>query len=176
MPPDTFTPRELDVMSILWDLGSATVADAQERIGDPLAYTTVLSVLRTLTEKGYVRHEAEGRAYRYYALVDWTAAGRRELSRLVTKVFKGSPELLLVQFVSDRNLDERQLRRLNVLRRGRIVVRCSAMGFHLDVGVQQQSPEELPGCTAETVNRHCEGSGLDNRQVAHDVSELVAIL
>ena len=115
MPPDTFTPRELDVMSILWDLGSATVADVQKRIGDPLAYTTVLSVLRTLTEKGYVRHEAEGRAYRYFALVDWTAAGRRELRRLVTKVFKGSPELLLVQFVSDRNLDERQLRRLRQL-------------------------------------------------------------
>ena len=115
MPPDTFTPRELDVMSILWDLGSATVAQVQERIGDPLAYTTVLSVLRTLKEKGYVRHEAEGRAYRYYALVDWTAAGRRELRRLVKKVFKGSPELLLVQFVSDRNLDERQLRRLRQL-------------------------------------------------------------
>ncbi len=115
MPPDTFTPRELDVMSILWDLGSATVADVQGRISDPLAYTTVLSVLRTLTEKGYVRHEAEGRAYRYFALVDWAAAGRRELRRLVKKVFKGSPELLLVQLVSDRGMDERELRRLRQL-------------------------------------------------------------
>ena len=115
MPPDTFTPRELDVMSILWDLGSATVADVQGRLSDPLAYTTVLSVLRTLTEKGYVRHEAEGRAYRYFALVDWAAAGRRELRRLVKKVFKGSPELLLVQLVSDRGMDERELRRLRQL-------------------------------------------------------------
>ena len=115
MPPDTFTPRELDVMSILWDLDSATVAEVQERLGDPLAYTTVLSVLRTLREKGYVRHEAEGRAYRYYALVDWTTAGRRELRRLVKKVFKGSPELLLVQLVSDRGIDERELRRLRQL-------------------------------------------------------------
>ena len=48
MPPDTFTPRELDVMSILWDLGSATVAEVQDKIGDPLAYTTVLSVLAPL--------------------------------------------------------------------------------------------------------------------------------
>ena len=115
MPPDAFTPRELDVMSILWDLGSATVAEVQERIGDPLAYTTVLSVLRTLKEKGFVRHEAEGRAHRYYALVDWTAAGQRELWRLVKKVFKGSPELLLVQLVSDRGMDERELRRLRQL-------------------------------------------------------------
>ena len=115
MPPDAFTTRELDVMSILWDLGSATVAEVQERIGDPLAYTTVLSVLRTLKEKGYVRHEAEGRAYRYYALVDWRPAGRRELRRLVKKVYKGSPELLLVQLVSDRGMDERELRRLRQL-------------------------------------------------------------
>ncbi len=115
MPPDTFTPRELDVMSILWDLGSATVAEVQPRLSDPLAYTTVLSVLRTLQEKGYVRHEPEGRAYRYYALVDWRAAGRRELRRLVTKVFKGSPELLLVQLVSDRGMDERELRKLRQL-------------------------------------------------------------
>ena len=115
MPPETFTPRELDVMSILWDLGSATVAEVQERLADPLAYTTVLSVLRTLREKGHVRHEEEGRAYRYYALVDWTAAGRQELRRLVKKVFKGSPELLLVQLVSDRGMDERELRRLRQL-------------------------------------------------------------
>ena len=115
MPPDTFTPRELDVMSIIWDLDSATVAEVQERMGDPLAYTTVLSVMRTLEEKGYVRHEAEGRAYRYYALVDWTAAGRRELRGLVKKVFKGSPELLLVQLVSDRGMDQRELRRLRQL-------------------------------------------------------------
>ncbi len=115
MPPDAYTPRELDVMSNLWDQGSATVAEVQERLGDPLAYTTVLSVLRTLREKGYVRHEAEGRAYRYYALVDWTAAGQRELRRLVKKVFKGSPELLLVQLVSDRGMDERELRRLRQL-------------------------------------------------------------
>ena len=96
-------------------MGSATVAEVQERIGDPLAYTTVLSVLRTLRAKGYVRHEAEGRAYRYYALVDWRAASRRELRRLVKKVYKGSPELLLVQLVSDRGMNERELRRLRQL-------------------------------------------------------------
>ena len=115
MPPDSFTPREMDVMSIIWDLGSATVAEVQERMGDPLAYTTVLSVLRTLKEKGYVRHEPDGRAHRYYALVDWPTAGQRELRRLVKKVFKGSPELLLVQLVSDRGMDERELRRLRKL-------------------------------------------------------------
>ena len=62
-----------------------------------------------------MRHETEGRAYRYYALVDWTAAGRQELRRLVKKVFKGSPELLFVQLVSDRGMDQRELRRLRQL-------------------------------------------------------------
>ncbi len=115
MPEDAFTPRELDVMSILWDLGSATVAEVRERMVDSLAYTTVLSALQILEEKGHVRHEAEGRAYRYHPTVDWRTAGGRELRRLLKKIFKGSPELLLVQLVSDRRVDEEQLRRIRKL-------------------------------------------------------------
>lgn len=102
-------------MSVLWDLGSATVAEVQERMPDPLAYTTILSLMRTLEEKGHVRHEEEGRAHRYFPLVDWRSAGQSELQRLLRKVFKGSPELLLVQLVADRALDEEQLRRIREL-------------------------------------------------------------
>jgi BlaI family penicillinase repressor len=111
----SFTPREMDVMSVLWSLGSATVAEVKERITDPLAYTTVLSVLQTLEEKGYVRHEGEGRAYRYFPLVDWQTAGGSELRRIMRKVFKGSPELLLVQLVEDESLSPEQLRRIQDL-------------------------------------------------------------
>ena len=107
-----FTDRELDIMGVLWDLGSATVAEVQERLPDPLAYTTVLTILRTLEEKGHVRHEEEGRAYRYIPKVDREAAGRSALRRLVRKVFKGSPELLLTQLVSDRGLSSAQLERI----------------------------------------------------------------
>jgi predicted transcriptional regulator len=110
-----FTPREMDVMSVLWSLGSATVAEVKEKITDPLAYTTVLSVLQTLEEKGYVRHEGEGRAYRYFPLVDWRTAGGSELRRIMRKVFKGSPELLLVQLVQDEALSAEQLRRIQDL-------------------------------------------------------------
>ena len=49
----SFTERELDVMGVLWEEGSATVAEVRERLADDLAYTTVLTVLRTLEEKGY---------------------------------------------------------------------------------------------------------------------------
>ena len=64
-----FTDRELDVMSVLWDLGDATVTEVRQRLADKLAYTTVLTVLRTLEQKGYVDHTGEGRAHRYHPLV-----------------------------------------------------------------------------------------------------------
>ena len=110
-----FTDRELDVMNVLWDAGSATVAEVRERLSDDLAYTTVLTVLRTLEQKGYVGHTGEGRAHRYRPLVKRAAAGRSAVRRLVEKVFDGSPELLLTQLVSDRNLSDEELRRLRKL-------------------------------------------------------------
>jgi len=105
-----FTDRELDVMSVLWNAQSATVAEVRERLADDLAYTTVLTVLRTLEQKGHVAHTGEGRAHRYRPLVKRAAAGRSALRRIVDKVFDGSPELLMTQLVSDKNL--RRLRKL----------------------------------------------------------------
>jgi predicted transcriptional regulator len=113
--PIAFTDRELDVMSVLWDAESATVAEVRERLTDDLAYTTVLTVLRTLEQKGYVDHTGEGRAHRYHPLVKREAAGRTALRRLVEKVFDGSPELLMTQLVSDKNLSDEELRRLRKL-------------------------------------------------------------
>lgn len=110
-----FTDRELDVMAVLWEQGSATVAEVRERLRDDLAYTTVLTVLRTLEEKGYVGHREEGKAHRYYPLVEQRAAGRSALSRLIDTVFNGSPELLLTQLVNDRDLSEEELKRLRRL-------------------------------------------------------------
>src|SRR5260370_10774295 len=71
-----FTERELDVMEALWNLGSGTVAEVRARLPDQLAYTTVLTVLRTLERKGYVGHTGEGRAHRYRPLVKRAAAGK----------------------------------------------------------------------------------------------------
>jgi len=116
----TFTDRELDVMSVLWDLDSATVAEVREQLTDDLAYTTVLTVLRTLEQKGYVGHSGEGRAHRYRPLVKREAAGRSALRRLVDKVFDGSPEMLLTNLVSDKNLSDKELRRLRRLLQGRL--------------------------------------------------------
>ena len=104
--------RELDVMAVLWARGSGTVAEVREALPDPLAYTTVLTVLRTLEEKGFVGHEEEGKAHRYLPLIARERAGRSALTRMVEKLFDGSPELLLTQLVSDRKLSPQDIRRL----------------------------------------------------------------
>jgi predicted transcriptional regulator len=110
-----FTDRELDVMAVLWENGSATVNEVRAALADELAYTTVLTVLRTLEEKGFVDHVEEGKAHRYRPLVGREKAGKSALRRLVTKVFRGSPELLLTHLVSDRTLTPTELKRMRRL-------------------------------------------------------------
>lgn len=111
----TFTDRELDVMAVLWDRGSATVAEARDALADDLAYTTVLTVFRTLEQKGHVRHEEEGKAHRYFPCVARERAGTSAVRRIVEKLFDGSPELLLTQLVSDRKLSDAEVRRIRSL-------------------------------------------------------------
>lgn len=120
MPEVVFTERELDVMAVLWEHGPSTVAEVQERLADPLAYTTVLTVLRTLEEKGRVGHEEEGRAYRYHPLVEKDTAQDSALERLTRKLFSGSTELLLTHLVAERDLSDDELRRLHRLLEDRL--------------------------------------------------------
>jgi predicted transcriptional regulator len=110
-----FTDRELDVMAVLWARGSGTVAEVRDALADDFARTTVLTVLRTLEEKGYVRHLAEGKAHRYVPTVEPDLAGRSALSRILDTMFAGSHELLLAQLVSDRNVDKAKLRQLRAV-------------------------------------------------------------
>lgn len=110
-----FTDRELDVMDVLWERGPSTVAEVQRQLTDELAYTTVLTILRTLEQKGHVTHEEEGRAHRYYAQVERAAAGSSAVGRLLRKLFRGSPELLLTHLVSQRGLTKEQLESMRAL-------------------------------------------------------------
>lgn len=111
----TFTPRELDVMSILWRNGSGTVNEVRAALGEDLAYTSVLSALQTLEEKGYVRHESEGRAYRYHPTVAPEEAGDSALARIRDAIYQGSAELLFAQLISDRDLGREELDRMRRL-------------------------------------------------------------
>ena len=110
-----FTARELDVVTVLWDRGPCTVADVRGALEDDLAYTTVLTVLRILEDKGYVAHTAEGRTHRYRALVERADAGASALLRLKRRLFAGSPELLFTRLVEDEDLTEDDLRRMRDL-------------------------------------------------------------
>jgi predicted transcriptional regulator len=110
-----FPPRELAVMSVLWRLSSATVAEVREQLDEDLAYTSVLSALQLLEEKGFVRHEPEGRAYRYFPTVPAERAGRSALSRIKDAIFHGSTERMFAQLVSDRNLSREELERMRAL-------------------------------------------------------------
>ena len=106
------TPRELDIMAVLWRRGSATVAEVRDAFPNDLAYTTILSVLRTLEGKGFVRHVTVGKAHRFVPIVAQDAAGRHILGQVLDKVFQGSAEMLLTQLVTDRRVDKKKLRRL----------------------------------------------------------------
>jgi predicted transcriptional regulator len=115
----SLTDREADIMQVLWSHGPSVVSDVQNQLSDCLAYTTVLTVLRTLEAKGYVRHEEEGRQHRYSAAVQQDAAQKSALKHLLAKLFKGSSELLFARLVSDHRLSAEQVRRMRKMLEGK---------------------------------------------------------
>jgi predicted transcriptional regulator len=104
--------REAQLMDVLWDHGPSTVTEVQSLLVDELAYTTVLTMLRKLEAKGYVGHEEEGRAHRYHALIERTAAQEGALKALVSRLFKGSSDALLMHLVSREKLSAEQVQRI----------------------------------------------------------------
>jgi predicted transcriptional regulator len=111
----SLTNREADVMQVLWDHGPCVVAEVRAHLRDPLAYTTVLTILRTLEAKGYVRHVEEGRGHRYSAKVQQQAARKSAVKHLTDKLFKGSAELLFTHLVADQKLTSQQIERMRQL-------------------------------------------------------------
>jgi predicted transcriptional regulator len=115
----SLSERESDVMVALWDRGPSTVAEVRERLPHDLAYTTVLTFLRILESKGYVRHEGVGRAHRYSAVIARDAARRSALRDLSTRLFGGSVALLLLHAASDARLTDAEVDRIERLIRQR---------------------------------------------------------
>ena len=108
----TLGERELDVMAALWGMKSGTVEEVRTRLSTRLAYTTVLTILRNLETKGFITHEEEGRAHRYAPRVAQRSAQRSAVTRMVDKLFGGSPEALLARLVDDHDLSASELRRM----------------------------------------------------------------
>ena len=112
------TQRELDIMSVLWELGEATVTEVRDRVDPNLAYTSISSMIRTLEIKGYVSHRrGEGKTHVYLPAIDAEAAGESVLGRVLDKVYGGSPIKLLAHLVERHRLSEKELSRMRELLR-----------------------------------------------------------
>jgi predicted transcriptional regulator len=117
------TEAELRLMDVVWDKGAATVGEVAAALpGEPaLAYNTVLTTLRILEQKGYVRHTKprEGRAFVYRAVVGRKQASRNALRHVVRRFFGNSPELLVLNLLDDGDLSRQELRKIrNLLAEG----------------------------------------------------------
>lgn len=123
MPPrksPTLTTAELRLMQVLWQKGSATVQQVLDALPPKpaLAYNSVLTTIRILEKKGYVKHVKEGRAHVYMPLVGQREATRFEVRNLVNRFFKDSHELLVLNILEDSSIDQEELERLRQMVRG----------------------------------------------------------
>ncbi|SPE38837.1 Transcriptional repressor, CopY family [Candidatus Sulfopaludibacter sp. SbA3] len=113
------TEAELRLMDVIWEKGAATVTEVAEALPQELglAYNTVLTTLRILEDKGYLRHTKakEGRAFVYEAVVGRNEAGRNAVRYLVSRFFRNSPELLVLNLLEDEELDAKELARIREL-------------------------------------------------------------
>jgi predicted transcriptional regulator len=116
------TEAELRLMDVVWGKGAATVGEVAAALtGEPiLAYNTILTTLRILEQKGYVRHtnSREGRAFIYRAVVGRKQASRNALRHLVRGFFANSPELLVLNLLDDGDLSQRELQSIRNLLAG----------------------------------------------------------
>ena len=108
------TDAELRLMEVVWEKGKATVAEVVEGLPNnvSLAYSTVLTTLRILENKRYLRHTKEGRSFVYHPLVEREQARKNALTHLLRRFFEGSPELLMLNLVERGEIGARELARL----------------------------------------------------------------
>ena len=117
MPPkrsNTLTEAELRLMKILWERGESAVSDLVSGLSDtvPLAYTSVLTTIRILEKKGYVRHRQDGRAFLYSPCVAEDDAGISEVRQLLQRFFGNSRERLLLSLLGDDEITPEEIKRL----------------------------------------------------------------
>lgn len=120
MPPRksaTLTEAELRLMDVLWLKGKATVQEVVDSLPEkrPLAYNSVLTTIRILEKKGYVGHIKDGRAHVYMPVVERQDATRSEVRHLMSRFFKDSHELLVLNILEDKDIDAEELKRLREL-------------------------------------------------------------
>jgi len=110
----TLTQAELRIMDVLWLKGSGTVQLILDSLSQKpaLAYNSVLTTIRVLERKGYVKHSKDGRAHLYAPLVGRKEATRSEIRHLVGRFFKNSHEQLVLNILQDQGIEAGELDRL----------------------------------------------------------------
>lgn len=113
----TLTPQELELMKIVWQKGEVTVRDVYETLLErrKIAYTTVMTMMRVLEKKGYVKTRRENRAYVYRPSRPEGQVVRSMVREFIDRVFNGSAQPLLVHLVEDRRLSPKELEELERL-------------------------------------------------------------
>ena len=112
----TLTEVELELMEVLWQKGHSSVGEIVESLPEErLAYSSVLTIMRILEQKGYVTHEKEGRAFIYSPLVDREQARKNVIGYLLKRFFNNSPELLVVNLLENKDLSQTEVERLKQL-------------------------------------------------------------
>lgn len=113
----TLTEAELRIMNVLWEKGSGTVHDVLQVLQEKplLAYNSVLTIIRILETKGYVKHVKDNRAHIYMPKIDRKDATRFEISHLVSRFFGNSHEKLLLNILEEQSIDADELARLRQL-------------------------------------------------------------
>jgi BlaI family penicillinase repressor len=114
---DPLTPLELEIMKVLWETGPAAVQTVQEHLAPErkLAYNTVQTMLNVLHRKSKVRRELQGRAYVYEPVVSRAQAAGQAVGDLVSRMFGGSAESLVLSLVEARHLTPEKLAELSAL-------------------------------------------------------------
>lgn len=115
-PSSQLTRLELQIMEVLWRIGPATVQEVQSSIpGEPLAYTTVQTMLNILHRKRRVKRKLVGKAYIYNPLLSRDGAVTEAVRDIVDRLFGGSTEALVMNLLKTRQLNSKKLAQLNEL-------------------------------------------------------------
>ena len=107
---------ELQIMNVVWYRGKATVHDVKNALSRRKpAYSTILTMMRKLEAKGYLKHEVDGRTYVYLPLISQQAVRQGVLGDVVERLFEGSTSLLLTSLVEQNRISENELREIQKL-------------------------------------------------------------
>ena len=106
------TPRETEIMQVIWHNGEASVEKIQAELPDRLVDSTIRTMLQIMEDKGYVAFRKQGRAKVYRALIEQEQVQKSAVSQMIQRLFDGSGERLLAQLVEENHVDLKELDRM----------------------------------------------------------------